>query len=96
MIAPGLEEETDRLFATVRRLRFLVAQDPLCGRREWEHAVAAVTEEMDVLRNAMRRDLSKTFKYATKTILPSNQRAEIALRTTETGTEENTMPTSDG
>lgn len=96
MIAPGLEEETDRLFDTVRRLRFLLAEDPLCDEREWENAVTAVTEEMDTLRDAMRRDLSKTFKYATRTTLPSKQRAEIAPRTTETGADDNTAPTSHG
>jgi hypothetical protein len=96
MIAPGFEEETDRLFATVRRLRFLLAEDALCDEREWENAVAAVTEEMDALRNAMRRDLSVTFKYATKTTLPGTERAGIAPRTAETGTDDYTARTSDG
>lgn len=80
MIAPGLEDETDRLFDAVRRLRFLVAKDPLCDEQEWENALAEVTEETDVLRNAMRSDLSKTFKYATKTILSGKERAQITHR----------------
>jgi hypothetical protein len=96
MIAPGLENETARLFDAVDGLRFLVAQDPPCGEQEWENAVAAATGAIKALRDAMRSDLYKTFKYATKTNLPGKERAEITLRTAETGTGDNTAPAFDG